>query len=73
MGEFKDGEEMVNNLISDLDNISEFFVFSKDGVEKNILEENIVDYNSSLCKLYKVSEKELGLFQVINYVYDCFS
>ena len=73
MGEFKDREEMVNNLISDLDNINEIFVFSKDVAEKNILEENIVDYNGSLCKLYKVSEKGLGLFQVINHVYDCFS
>ena len=37
-------------------------------LEKNILEENIVDNNGKSCKLYKITEKGLALLEDIKRV-----
>ena len=38
-------------------------------VEKDILQEHVVRNNGNSCKLYKITDKGLGLLQDINRVY----
>ena len=38
-------------------------------IKKNILQEHVVKSNGNSCKLYKVTDKGLGLLQDINRVY----